>query len=304
LVAYAIGRNERQKRLMILKEERRKQMGVESPTSRHQPHILIIRLNLSRQLRSGGLNIVRSGLRRLCGLLERINNGEKTVDELGDDGKLLRKHLSADYQFTATLGFGLGFFDRLNISMEKRPKHLREMPDHIELGDPTPFTLTQTDLIIQIASSSDYINRWVLENTLQADQQVNGETGKDAIANCPEGLILKPNQRCCSDGQIIEKGEKCTPDITSALEGWATIVDVNAGFQRLDGRNLMGFNDGVSNPIPGSGFLFDDVVWTTKQDEGENLKDGTYMVYQKIEHDLDQWRRLSLSQQEDWVGRK
>jgi Dyp-type peroxidase family len=67
---------------------------------------------------------------------------------------------------------------------------------------------------------------------------------------------------------------------------------------------LMGFNDGVSNPIPGSGAPFDDVVWTTKQDEGENLKDGTYMVFQKIEHDLEQWRQLSLAQQEDWVGRK
>ena len=66
----------------------------------------------------------------------------------------------------------------------------------------------------------------------------------------------------------------------------------------------MGFNDGVSNPTPGNGASFDNVVWVTKQDEGEILKDGTYMVYQKIEHDLDQWRLLSLAQQEDWVGRK
>ncbi len=28
------------------------------------------------------------------------------------------------------------------------------------------------------------------------------------------------------------------------------------------------------------------------------------MVFQKIEHDLDQWSRLSLAQQEDWGGRK
>jgi deferrochelatase/peroxidase EfeB len=55
--------------------------------------------------------------------------------------------------------------------------------------------------------------------------------------------------------------------------------------------------------MPGS-LPFDDIVWTTKQDEGDNLKDGTYMVFQKIEHDLDQWRQLSLAQQEDWVGRK
>jgi hypothetical protein len=50
--------------------------------------------------------------------------------------------------------------------------------------------------------------------------------------------------------------------------------------------------------------LFDNVVRVTKQDEGEILKDGTYMVNQKMEHDLDRWRQLSLAQQEDWVGRK
>jgi Dyp-type peroxidase family len=306
LVANVIGRNETQNLLKLIGGGH-KQAGVEFPAPSDQAHLLIIRVNLSRQVRSGRVepdaDIVRRGLRRLCGLFERIKEGKKMIDELGDDGKLSPKHLVADYKFTATIGFGLGFFDRLNVSPDKRPKHLREMPDHAGLGDPTPYSLAQTDLIIQIASTKTQINKWVLENTLHADQQVNEGISKDAKTDCPGGVYLKPNQRCCPDGQIIEKGEKCTPDIRSALEGWATIVDVNAGFQRLDGRNLMGFNDGVSNPVPGSA-LFDDVVWTTKQDEGEALKDGTYMVYQKIEHDLDQWRLLSLSEQEDWVGRK
>jgi Dyp-type peroxidase family len=294
--------NERQKRVLKVIEEGRKQPGVEFPDPGDQPHILVIRANLSRQARfenaDPDTHIVRQGLRRLCGLFERINKGEKTIDELGQDGKLVRKHLFKDYMFRSTIGFGLGFFDRLNVSTVKRPKNLRIMPDHTALGDPTPYSLAQTDLIIQIASTEEFINRYVLENGLQAAQEQNETT------YCPEGVTLKPNQRCCADGQIVDKGEKCIPDITSALEGWAIIVGVSAGFQRLDGRNLMGFNDGVSNPIPGSGASFDDVVWTTKQDEGENLKDGTYMVFQKIEHDLDQWRRLSLAQQEDWVGRK
>jgi Dyp-type peroxidase family len=302
-----LDRSERQKRLQKLTEEGRKQPGIEFPTPSDQPHVLVIRANLSRQVGSGrdeaDIHIVRHGLRRLCGLFERINKGEKTIDELGNNGKLVRKNLFKDYMFRATIGFGLSFFDRLNISTDKRPKNLRIMPDHTELGDPTPYNIVQTDLIIQIASSEEFINRYVLENALQAAQQNEG-TGKDRTTDCPEGFPLKPNQRCCADGEIVDKSEKCTPDITSALEGWAIIVDVNDGFQRLDGRNLMGFNDGVSNLVPGSGSAFDDVVWTTKQDEGENLKDGTYMVFQKIEHDLDQWRQLSLAQQEDWVGRK
>src|SRR5437868_8961446 len=91
-----------------------------------------------------------------------------------------------------------------------------------------------------------------------------------------------------------------TPDIVTAVTGWATITDVNAGFQRIDGRNLQGFNDGVSNPRRLSP-LFDDIVWTKTPDD--NFKDGTYMVFQKIEHDLDQWRELELDEQEEWVGR-
>jgi Dyp-type peroxidase family len=303
-----LDRDERQKRLLRVIAEGRKQPGVEFPAPSDQPHILVIRANLSRQVPFGTVepdaHIVRQGLRRLCRLFERINKGEKTIDELGNDGKLVRKNLFKDYMFRATIGFGLGFFDKLNVKTNKRPKNLRIMPDHAELGDPSPYSLAQTDLIIQIASSEEFINRYVLENALQAVQQQNETTGRAGITDCPEGSTLRPDQRCCADGEIVDKGEKCTPDVTSALEGWAIIVDVSAGFQRLDGRNLMGFNDGVSNPIPGSGAPFDDVVWTTKQDEGENLKDGTYMVFQKIEHDLDQWRQLSLAQQEDWVGRK
>jgi Dyp-type peroxidase family len=310
LTTYLSSQTDRQKRhlrLNKIKEDGRKQAGVEFPLPSDQPHLLIIRINLSRLVEFGhdkpAADIVRKGLTRLCGLFERIYNGEKTIDELGDDGKLQRKDFLKDYKFSATVGFGLGFFERLNVSIDKRPKHLREMPDHSGLGDPSPYNFAQTDLIIQIASIADHINRWVLENTVQAPQQQDDGAGMDAKRDCPQGIDLKPNQRCCPDGQIAEKGEKCTPDITTSLEGWATIVDVHAGFQRFDGRNLMGFNDGVSNPKPGSGSLFDDVVWTTTQDESENLKDGTYMVFQKIEHNLDQWRQLSLAQQEDWVGR-
>jgi Dyp-type peroxidase family len=72
----------------------------------------------------------------------------------------------------------------------------------------------------------------------------------------------------------------------------------------VDGRNLMGFNDGVSNPRRLSP-LFDQTVWTTQADEGDrpDFIDGTYMVFQKIVHDLDQWRALDRPTQEAWVGR-
>ena len=53
------------------------------------------------------------------------------------------------------------------------------------------------------------------------------------------------------------------PDIYTALKGWAKVIDVHAGFQRLDGKNLLGFNDGISNPFR----LVNNVTWTTRDDE-------------------------------------
>ena len=203
------------------------------------------------------------------------------------------------------------------------------MPDHEQIGDITPYSLAQTDLIIQLCSTKDFVNRWVLENTLQPDEdevieklskkqkehRLNNETErrilkKLLVDTTPKRLTppLKEGDRVCSDGQVLSLGEEeCVPDIVSAIEEWATIIDIHAGFQRIDGRNLMGFNDGVSNPRPGKddkGKLFDEKVFTTKDDENnKDLDYGTYMVFQKIHHDLEQWRELSLDEQQEWVGR-
>ena len=88
-------------------------------------------------------------------------------------------------------------------------------------------------------------------------------------------------------------------DIFSCISEWAAITDVHTGFQRIDGRNLMGFNDGISNPKR----LSNDVIWTIAEDENQKFADGTYMVFQKIGHDLDMWRNLTVEKQEKWVGR-
>jgi Dyp-type peroxidase family protein len=197
-------------------ETGRKQWGVECPSASEQPHLLIIRLNLSPQGKSVDdkpkVDLVRNGLIRLCGLFERIYKGDKMIDELGKDGQLRSKHLVKHYKFSATLGFGIGFFDTLSIGKENRPRHLRGMPDNDGLGDPTPYSLPQTDLIIQITSMVDHINGWVLENTVQSMNQDHEAN----LKNCPDGVEPKPTERCCPDGQIVKKEEKCTPDIISA----------------------------------------------------------------------------------------
>lgn len=279
--AYQIAsRDVRNKRLEQLDKDKRKQPGIEFPKAGQQDHVLIIRLNLALALSINDKailhNEVRHGLRRLGSLFERIDSGKKKIDKLDDQGKLSSTSLR-EFNFSATIGFGIGFFDRLSIPTNKRPRKIKSMPDHVGLGDVTPYSLGQTDLIIQLGSTSDFVNRWVFENKIEAQAKSTRRSDNDKAEDAP--------------------------DIVTAIASWATVTDIHSGFQRMDGRNLMGFNDGISNPTPGSGRKFDDVVWTTETDEGPVLKDGSYMAFQKIEHDLDQWRQLSAEEQDQWVGR-
>jgi len=61
----------------------------------------------------------------------------------------------------------------------------------------------------------------------------------------------------------------------------------------------MGFYDGISNPDR----LKNDNIWFSETDNESDYSDGTYMVFQKIVHELEQWNQLSVADQEAWVGR-
>jgi Dyp-type peroxidase family len=291
---HKIDKSRRETEENRLKEERRKQPGIAFPSASVQEHLLIIRLDLALPARGKKespelINIVRNGLNRLGDLFERIENGNKKIDELLKTGDLVRSSLSKFY-FSSTIGFGTGFFEKLEIASHKRPKKLREMPDHLSLGDVTPYRLSQTDLIIQLGATKDFVNRWVLENNVEPTTGHRRKKSED-------GFFEEVNSYA---RQEVRNG---SPDIVSAIRGWATITDVHSGFQRIDGRNLMGFNDGVSNPGRLSP-LFNEIVWTSIYDEqNADLADGTYMVFQKIEHDLDQWRELNVEKQQEWIGR-
>jgi Dyp-type peroxidase family len=284
-------KEERHKRLDDLINERIKQPGVEFPKPGQQEHLLIVRLNIvdkgvirvglddpidTPEKRKQNLRkSVHDGLINLLTFLDSLHTGKKQIDQLTKGGGIKRASIGyivnpEEFNFSATIGFGIGFFDKLGIPTNKRPKLLKSMPNHIGLGDIAPYSLEQSDLIIQLGSRVDFINRWVLENNFQP-------TNED---------------------------EKEIHDIVSAIRDWAMITDVHVGFQRLDGRNLMGFNDGISNPNPGAGEEFDRFVWLKEEDnELKEFINGTYMVFQKIAHDLDQWRSLKVEQQEEWVGR-
>ena len=245
----------------------------------------MIRFNISYSAaKQSDMEVVRSGLMRLCSYFERIDEGRIRMDDLTAEGDLRSVPLS-EFNFSATIGFGVGFFDKLKIPSRNRPKKLKEMPNHIELGDTRPYQLLQTDFIIQLGSTVEEVNHWVFQHT----------TDNTATVGFP--MFPRTGQ---SKGQRLSiANHEQPPDIYSIIGSWSSVMDIHSGFQRIDGRNLLGFNDGISNPKR----LSNNVVWINFDDGNQKFKDGTYMVFQKIEHDLDMWRNMSIEKQEQWIGR-
>lgn len=252
-------------------DAKRRQAGVTFPAPRKQNHVLIIRLNV---LPTIDLPKVSEGLRTLCTLLEHIDRGLLEVEVKTDEGETIWSSLSR-FNFTSTIGFGKRFFKRHNI-LEKCPKYLYDMPEHSELGDYYPYTLQQTDLILQLASNDYSVNRMVLQN----DSYLHDSKAQ------PKYQINSANS------------ESHHFDIMEAVSAWANITDVHRGFHRTDGRNLMGFYDGISNPDR----MLNNAIWIPKEEDA-GLTDGTFMVFQKIEHELKEWNALDIGAQEKWVGR-
>jgi Dyp-type peroxidase family len=265
-------------------EKKRKQPGIAFPSATKQRHLLLIRFNISHSLSEPkDRALVRTGVNQLCGLLERIDKGKIRIDDLTENGDIRTLPLS-EFNFSATLGFGIGFFEKLKIAQKSRPKKLKGMPNHVELGDPTPYSLKQTDFMIQLGSSNEDVNRWVYRH-FTARTDFSQEKTNARPSHLRQKEVSSENDR---DGEIY-----------STISDWASVTDIHAGFQRIDGRNLLGFNDGISNPRR----LSNDIVWITSEDEDKMYTDGTYMVFQKIEHDLELWCRMNIEKQEEWVGR-
>ncbi|TVP40356.1 Dyp-type peroxidase [Candidatus Nitrosocosmicus arcticus] len=269
----------------LYRGKKRRQAGVEFPSARKQEQLLIIRFNISPPvLEKDHLDEVRSGLKQLCIMFEEMDKGNIKIDNLLPNGEMKMVKLS-DFNFSATVGFGKGFFEKLKINPRNYPKKLKKMPDHIGLGDSKPYSMWQTDFIIQLCSTHEDVNRWVF-------QHFTAKSIDDENSNATTNTSYLNQKKRDDIGKIPS-------EIYSAISNWAQIVDMHAGFQRIDGRNLLGFNDGISNPRR----LSNDVVWTTIQEEDQKFTDGTYMVFQKIEHDLEKWRIMSVDEQEELMGR-
>ena len=251
--------------------EKRRQAGIAFPAPRKQDYLLIIRLDI-KAVKDNML--VSRGLKRLCTLFEQIDRNVVEIEDISEDS--INMYPLTKFDFTATIGFGKTFFRKLDL-MKKCPNDLYDMPSYYELGDKSPYSLPQTDIILQLASNNYVVNKMVLQNN-------------NYLTTDNKFLSSTQNYLATSDSRAL--------DIMESIKGWAKITDVHTGFRRADGKNLMGFYDGISNP-----YRLDNNIWIDGDEKGKDIADGTYMVFQKIEHDLKEWSKLETQEQEKWVGR-
>lgn len=68
-------------------------------------------------------------------------------------------------------------------------------------------------------------------------------------------------------------------------------------------RNLFGFKDGTANVMADETSALSDWVWTPAESETDWMAGGTYLVTRKIMMTIENWDRVSLTEQERIIGR-
>jgi porphyrinogen peroxidase len=86
--------------------------------------------------------------------------------------------------------------------------------------------------------------------------------------------------------------------LLDSLGAHVTVIDEVSGFRYFDARDLLGFVDGTANPTS-----FDLPSSALVGPEDPDFSGGSYVVVQKYLHDLDAWRRVPTTLQEEIIGR-
>ena len=86
--------------------------------------------------------------------------------------------------------------------------------------------------------------------------------------------------------------------ILKSMAGAVTVVDEVHGFRYFDNRDLLGFVDGTENP---DGPLA--ISATAIGDEDPDFAGSCYVHVQKYVHDMASWGSLSVTEQEQVIGR-
>lgn len=82
-----------------------------------------------------------------------------------------------------------------------------------------------------------------------------------------------------------------------ALAGGATVIEEVMGFKHLGGRDLTGFVDGTENPTG------DERAEVALVDGDGRFAGGSFVSLQRYVHNLAQWEKLPVPEQEKCIGR-
>jgi putative iron-dependent peroxidase len=89
----------------------------------------------------------------------------------------------------------------------------------------------------------------------------------------------------------------CAQQLLAALQVCIHVEEETHGFRTLECRDLSGFVDGTENPH-GEQDRSQVALIAEGNDAG-----GSYVMTQRWQHNLEQWQRLSLEQQQQTIGR-
>lgn len=87
--------------------------------------------------------------------------------------------------------------------------------------------------------------------------------------------------------------------ISQKLKNIVTPVDEVHGFRYFDGRSIIGFVDGTENPE----YEDERVSYAVIGDEDPEFSGGSYAFVQKYIHDMEEWEKQPLIEQEKVIGR-
>lgn len=116
--------------------------------------------------------------------------------------------------------------------------------------------------------------------------------GAKHAPSTPGDLLI--HLRCADAGMCFELARQ----ITDQLAESATVVDEVHGFKYFDQRDLLGFVDGTENP-EGNDALKAVLVG----DDDPAYRGSTYIIVQKYLHDLTAWKKLTVEEQQNAIGR-
>ena len=88
--------------------------------------------------------------------------------------------------------------------------------------------------------------------------------------------------------------------VMSRLAGWVTVCDEVHGFRYFDERDLIGFVDGTENP---TGRAAERAAIIAGDGEDPDFAGGSYVIIQKYLHNLQNWNKLTVEEQENVIGR-